>query len=64
MTEEYEQGKRDEKLSNIGKIVDGHKNEFIEIRRTIKSQERVIWMIIGAFGLVQFLPEVKKAFGL
>ena len=63
MTDEYEQGKRDGRLSHLEYTVEDHKKEFADIRKTIKGQERVIWMLIGAFAFMQFFPEIKQAFG-
>jgi hypothetical protein len=60
---DYEAGLRDGKLDSLEKTVKEHKietkTEFERLWSIQKSQERVIWMMIGAFGLMQFLPKLQ-----
>lgn len=65
MTDEaYEQGKRDGRISHLESVIDEHKKEIDDIRKETKAQGRIISMLIGAFMLIQFLPEIKKSMGL
>ena len=66
MTEEYEDGLRDGKIEAIEKM-QAHQNERLDVfgkqfekcDARLRLQEKVVWGLIGAIALVQFLPEIK-----
>jgi hypothetical protein len=63
-TDEYSAGIRDGRLDSLEKGFTEHREytrqKFDEHEKILKSQEKVIWMLIGAFGLITFLPELKS----
>jgi len=61
--ERYLAGIRDGRLDSLEKGFVEHRNytrkKFDEHEKILKTQEKIIWMLIGAFGLITFLPELK-----
>jgi hypothetical protein len=61
--EKYMAGIRDGKLSALEKGLVEHRDytrrKFEEHEKILKAQEKIIFMLIGAFGLITFLPELK-----
>jgi hypothetical protein len=59
----YEDGLRDGQIKAIEAVLHTHKDKLEEHETRIKQQERVMWILIGAFGLVQFLPAIQGFLG-
>lgn len=63
MTEhDYEAGLRDGKISALEKLHAKHEERISKLEETLKLQEKVTWGLIGAIGLVQFLPKLEALF--
>jgi hypothetical protein len=59
----YEDGLRDGQIKAIESILHSHKERLEQHEHRLKQQERVSWILIGAFGLVQFLPALQGFLG-
>lgn len=59
----YEDGLRDGQIKAIERVLSEHKVVHEDHERRLKQQERVMWILIGAFGLVQFLPAIQGFLG-
>ena len=59
----YEDGLRDGQIKAIERVLSEHKTIHDDHERRLKQQERVMWILIGAFGLVQFLPAIQGLLG-
>jgi hypothetical protein len=63
----YQAGIRDGRLDSLEQGFIDHReytrHKFEEHEKILKSQEKIIWMLIGAFGLITFLPELKGFLG-
>ena len=59
----YEDGLRDGQIKAIERVLAEHKTIHDDHERRLKQQERVVWILIGAFGLVQFLPAIQVFLG-
>lgn len=64
-SEDYESGRRQQKVAFLENVLYEHKketkSEFAELWKIQKAQERIIWMLIGAVGLINFLPMLRGA---
>ena len=63
MNEEYEQGLRDGRISSLEETIKNHADKFDSHERRLQVAERILYGLIGAFALVQFLPELKRLLG-
>ncbi len=68
--EAYEDGLRDGKIEAIEQMqvhqngrLDTFAKQFEKCDARLRLQEKVVWGLIGAIALVQFLPELKKVLG-
>ena len=67
MTEDYTDGLRDGKIEAL-EHMQAHQNtrleaftkQFEKCDARLRLQEKVVWGLIGAITLVQFLPEIKR----
>lgn len=61
---DYDAGLRDGRLNHLETSLIEHKKQtertLYEHEVILKRQERVLWMIIGAVGFINFLPEIKS----
>jgi len=71
MTEEYEDGLRDGKIEAIEQMqvqqnnrLDVFGRQFEKCDARLRLQEKVVWGLIGAIALVQFLPVFKQFMGV
>ena len=55
----YEDGLRDGQIKAMEKVMADHKTILEDHESRLKQQERVVWILIGAFGLIQFLPAIQ-----
>lgn len=66
VTDVYEDGLRDGKIEALEKM-QSHQNQRLDVfgkqfekcDARLRLQEKVVWGLIGAIALVQFLPELK-----
>ena len=67
-SEDYEAGRRDGRLDALEAMVNNHKYDadkrFDELFKVQKAQDRTIWMLIGAFSLISFLPKLQQVLGI
>jgi len=54
----YQQGLRDGKLNELGAIVKNHHSRLESHSLRIRGLERVSWIILGIFAVIQFAPIV------
>ena len=71
MTDEYREGLQDGKIEAIEQMqsiqnsrLDVFGKQFEKCDARLRLQEKVVWGLIGAIFLVQFLPELKLFFGI
>ena len=54
--ERYQEGLRDGKIAELGSIVKNHHNRLESHSNRIRGLERVSWIILGIFAVIQFAP--------
>lgn len=70
VNEAYEDGLRDGKIEALEKM-QGHQNDRLDVfgqqfekcDARLRLQEKVVWGLIGAIALVEFLPDIKAFIG-
>lgn len=57
--EDYEAGRRDGRIESLEQIQHSHSEKIVGLEKSLRVQERVVYGLIGAIGLIQMLPELK-----
>lgn len=58
--EDYEAGRRDGRIESLEKMLLNHTIRIDGLERSLRIQEKVVYGLIGAIGLIQLLPKIKE----
>lgn len=59
VNEDYEAGRRDGRIEALEQVQQSHAEKIDGLEKSLRIQERVVYGLIGAIGLIQMLPELK-----
>ena len=58
----YDEGVRDGRIQSLESIVKQHAEKFDHHENRLRIMERILYGLIGAFALIQFIPTLEKIF--
>ena len=60
---DYEAGLRDGKIEALEKMLCSHRERLDHHETRLRAAERILYGLIGAMALIEFVPAIKGFFG-